>query len=40
MAGSEHDDFEVFAEVLDDFVGVGADVDACFDDLAGWEVDG
>lgn len=40
MTGSEDNDLEVFAEVFEDFFGVGADVDASLDDFSGWELDG
>jgi len=34
MASGKYDDLEVFAEVFDDLLGVGSDVDARFDDFA------
>jgi hypothetical protein len=40
MAGRENDDLEVLAEVFQDLLRVGADVDAGLDDLAGGEGDG
>ena len=40
VTGSEYDDFVVFAEVAEYFWSMGTDVDACFDDLAGWEGNG
>lgn len=40
MAGSEDDDFEVLAEVFEDFFCVGADVDSSFDDFSCRELDG
>ena len=40
VAGGEDDDLEIFAEVFEDLLGVGADVDACFNELAGGKFDG
>ena len=40
VAGGEHDQLEVFGEILEELFGIGADVDTCLDDLAVWEGDG
>lgn len=37
MGGGKDDDLEMFGEVFDNLLGMGADVDAGFDDLAGGE---
>lgn len=40
VTSSEDDDLEVFAEVFEDVLGMGPDVDACFYDFASGESDG
>ena len=40
VAGGENDDLEIFTEVFEDLLGVGTDVDACFNKLAGGKFDG
>lgn len=40
VRGCKNDHFEILAEVFDYFLGVRADVDACFDDLASRESNG
>ena len=39
VTGCEDDDLEVFAQILEDFLSIGSDVDACLDDLSSWEGD-
>jgi len=36
----KNDYFEVFAQILENLLGVGTNVDSCFYDLASWESDG
>lgn len=39
VTGGKDDDFEVFAQILEDLLGVGSDVDSCLYDFSGGEGD-
>jgi hypothetical protein len=39
MTGSKGDDFEMMGKFFQEFDGVGADVDTCFNNLAGDKFD-
>ena len=40
VTGSENDNLEVFAQILQDFLGVWTNVDSSLDDFSRWESDG
>lgn len=40
VAGCEYDDFEVFAQIFEDILCMGTDVDSCLDDFSSGESDG